>query len=103
MKIKDVIKLLDEREQEIELYGRTRDKDVVPMMIKNMQEDFCKRRINMVMQQCTPAIYDEKFREDLKRCLMKCGADKVDCQQMAYHMFYNKLVDLEKKLEYLEK
>lgn len=103
MRVKDVIKLLDEREQEIEFYGKTREQDVEPMMIKNMKEEFCRRRINMVMQQCTPAIYDEKFRIDVKRHLIKAGAGKVDCPLMAYRMFYNKLVDLEKKLEGLEK
>ena len=103
MQIKHVIDLLEVREKQALAFCNIYKEKLSYEDLQKSIDFYASNLAKGLIQKCTPLIYEEKFRSDLKRHLHNLGVDKPYSDKRVYEAFYNQLIELEKKINLLDK
>ena len=103
MDVKTVMDLLEVREKQALAFCHVYKEKLSYEDLQSAIDCYCNNMADSLIQRCTTLIYEEKFRNDLKRQLHNLGADKPHSGKRAYEAFYKKIIELEKKVNLLDK
>ena len=101
MRVKDIMDLLEVKERQAlafcDMYKEKLEYDDLQKAI----DYYAKNLAKSLIQKCTPLIYEERFRNDIKRQLYIIGVDKPHSGKRVYEAFYKQVIELEKKINLL--
>lgn len=102
MDVKIIMDLLEVKERQALAFCHVYKEKLSYDDLQSAIDCYCNNMADSLIQRCTPLIYEEKFRNDLKRQLHNLGADKQHSGKRAHEAFYKKIIVLESKMDLLK-